>query len=301
MIKKIFVFFAVALLSLFPFLSVQKYDGFVDDGVGVTTQDVVVSQDYFKGSFYPCLTGVHSGGALRENIFVPWRLEIGYTDWTVSAYFGTELVTKDIPFSLVEKDAWVSLTIDSEDGNAFYQFGYLCPSDFNFNILSCRIHLGSSPYFGDNSLRQCTLEYFDDAGSKFVFLVAFSAGVFSSYSDFGIRTYYFVNSFTDNDYFNSGYDYGYDAGSSAGERTGYNDGFSSGKIVGYQNGYSAGVADANNYSFLDLIGAVFDAPVNTFVGLLNFDLLGFNMLKAFTGLITLAIIITFIRLVMGRK
>ena len=86
-----------------------------------------------------------------------------------------------------------------------------------------------------------------------------------------------------------------------GEDTGYQDGYNAGETIGYQNGYNAGVEHGGNYSFMGLIGAVIDAPVSAFTSLLNFELLGVNILGFISGLLTLALIIFIIKLCMGGK
>lgn len=76
--------------------------------------------------------------------------------------------------------------------------------------------------------------------------------------------------------------------------SGYNRGFNDGKSVGY----NLGLTDGSDYSFLSLIGAVVDAPLNVFKSLFNFEILGFNLLAFITGLITLAIIIWIVKLIL---
>ena len=74
---------------------------------------------------------------------------------------------------------------------------------------------------------------------------------------------------------------------------------------GYNNGYNQGkndgIASANNYSFLGLIGAVIDAPIKAFTSLFNFEILGFNILSFITGLLTLAVIVVIVKLALGGK
>lgn len=88
--------------------------------------------------------------------------------------------------------------------------------------------------------------------------------------------------------YNAGYLNGYDSG--------YKIGYDKGNTIGYNSGYNKGVESANNYSFLGLIGAIVDAPVSALSGLLNFDLLGFNMFNFFTSILTCALIIFIVRL-----
>lgn len=97
---------------------------------------------------------------------------------------------------------------------------------------------------------------------------------------------------------NPSYNNAYNNGFSNGKSEGYTDGFSNGKNAGYSNGYSDGVKAAGDYTFLSLLGAVVDAPLQAVSGMLNFNLLGFNMLNFFYALLTCALVIAVIRLIL---
>ena len=107
--------------------------------------------------------------------------------------------------------------------------------------------------------------------------------------------------------YNNGYNAGYEDGFVDGDSTGYERGnevgFSNGHKQGYSQGYSAGevhgISTANQYSFLGLLGAVVDAPLQALSGLLNFDILGFNMANFFYALLTLGIVIFVVKLFLG--
>lgn len=98
--------------------------------------------------------------------------------------------------------------------------------------------------------------------------------------------------------YNSGYSTGYNDGLSSGKNQGYQNGLKDGEEIGYNNGYNAGYekgsADAGNYTFLSLMTAVIDAPVKSFTGLLNFEILGFNVMGLITALLTVALILKII-------
>ena len=98
--------------------------------------------------------------------------------------------------------------------------------------------------------------------------------------------------------YKNGYYDGEVAGYTDGSEEGYTSGYNAGKTDGYGSGYNAGVADSGEFSFLRLIGAVFDAPIKAFSGLLDFDVLGFNMKSFFLSLITASVIIAIIRLLL---
>lgn len=116
------------------------------------------------------------------------------------------------------------------------------------------------------------------------------------------RSYYLnLGYISDNNYYEAGYTDGYNQGVVDGNDSGYKDGYSAGETVGYNNGYTAGVENGGKYTFASLFGSVIDVPVNAFTSLLNFELLGVNMLGFITGLLTLALIIFIIKLCMGGK
>lgn len=73
------------------------------------------------------------------------------------------------------------------------------------------------------------------------------------------------------------------------------------RSAGYEEGRRDALADSNDYSFMGLIGAVFDAPIKSFQGLLNFDVLGVNMQSFVLALLSLSVIIIIIRIALGGK
>lgn len=101
--------------------------------------------------------------------------------------------------------------------------------------------------------------------------------------------------------FEDGNRIGYTSGLEEGYNSGLSEGITRGDNQGYYRGFNEGVASANDYSFLSLMGAVVDAPIKAFTGLLNFNLLGFNMLNFFTGLLTLALILFIVSKILGGK
>lgn len=76
--------------------------------------------------------------------------------------------------------------------------------------------------------------------------------------------------------------------------------YNQGQQAGYNKGYSAGISDGGNNSFLSLITAVVDAPINAFTSLLNFDILGFNVKNVVLSLLTAALVIACIRFFSGK-
>lgn len=105
---------------------------------------------------------------------------------------------------------------------------------------------------------------------------------------------------------NSSYMLGYDNGFNTGVNSVdtnriYSEGYQDGKQVGIDIGYNQGLVDSNDYTFIGLLSAVVDAPIRVFSSFLNFDLLGFNMSNFFFSILTLCLIITLVRLIMGGK
>lgn len=84
-------------------------------------------------------------------------------------------------------------------------------------------------------------------------------------------------------------------------KQGYNKGYQEGKIAGETVGYQLGVKDQGDYTFMGLLGAVFDAPIQAFKGLLNFEILGVDMTAFVSSLFALAIIVLIIKISLGGK
>ena len=139
----------------------------------------------------------------------------------------------------------------------------------------------------------------------------------------------------DNDFYVAGYnsaskgyyDNGYNKGYSVGKDEGYKSGYSTGDAKGYQRGLN----DSNNYSFLSLFGAIFDAPIkaifggtstlpagttitdsngNTITlqstttvnraGFLNFNLMGVNLSGFVLALFSLSILVVVIKFALAK-
>lgn len=110
--------------------------------------------------------------------------------------------------------------------------------------------------------------------------------------------YIFQNGFE----FQNGYQLGFTDGTTSEiVNNAYNEGYTEGNRVGYQQGLSNGLANSNDYTFFGLIGAVIDAPIQYISSLLNFNVLGFNMLTFFTSLLTVCLIVWLIKFALGGK
>lgn len=123
--------------------------------------------------------------------------------------------------------------------------------------------------------------------------------IFSKFEDSDVfRAYSMKCNFLPNSDYQSIYDSGFKAGQSEVNTGAYYD---NGYNIGYQQGIIKGASEANNYTFLGVIGAAIDAPINSLLSLLDFDLLGFNMRGFFSALLMLSFIILIIRLLLGGK
>lgn len=123
--------------------------------------------------------------------------------------------------------------------------------------------------------------------------------LFSEYEDTDVfRAYSMKCNFLPNSDYQSIYDSGFKAGQSDINTGAYYD---NGYNIGYQQGVIKGASEANNYTFLGVIGSIIDAPLNSLLALLDFDLLGFNMRGFFSALLMLSFIILIIRLLLGGK
>lgn len=200
---------------------------------------------------------------------------------------------------------WVSISgfnpLDETGFNRTYYLYMTSKYDAGFvaDISRIRITYQSSIFTTTNGFEIC----FFDVNDKRFFIQLVASNDFSSYYENLVpeRTIFVNQNMSSNEYYSSGYSDGYIAGDNAGQVIGYNNGYSAGQISGRADGYNQGVEDANQYTFLSLIGAVIDAPITAFTSLLNFNVFGFNMLSMLTGLLTVGIIIAIIRFIMGRS
>ena len=204
---------------------------------------------------------------------------------------------------------------DYENGNTMYTTAYFCISKtFNGNVKT--ITFGSDL---SGALQGCPLDfynyvaYFDVNGSGMwlTFERCVASELNGGYIDqdtlaLDYRIYYLNNpsNYTDNEMYNygysGGYNSGYDTGYSDGKNNGYSDGYNVGQNVGYNIGYNNGVSESNDYTFLGLVSACIDAPITYFNSLFNFELLGVNLSSFLTALFTICVIVTIVKLCLGR-
>ena len=198
---------------------------------------------------------------------------------------------------------YVSLRIGITDIYSYYVSG----SDFDTGVISDQKWLVSSNYTFSN----LKLYKYDFSGATSYFsLLAHEEGkvlpVDSQFGESGWNTWLalfdlskFVSLSADS-YINLGYQNAklyYDE--LIRDKT--QESFLQGKNQGYELGYQEGKAQSSNYTFTSLIGAVFDAPIQAFRGLFNFEILGTNMQGFVLALLTLSVIIVVIKYALGGK
>ena len=103
--------------------------------------------------------------------------------------------------------------------------------------------------------------------------------------------------------YSDGYDVGYGEGYNVGLGEGgdggsYEDGYAFGYKRGEYYGYIQGVADSNQYTFKGFLTALIDAPLNSFVSLFNFELLGYNLSSFFLSILTFCLVICIVKLLL---
>lgn len=172
------------------------------------------------------------------------------------------------------------------------QISFTISSDFDFSTVY-KLDFTSAPQTYGNWVVKTSYTFYD-IKERILNIYAISYNYLNL--DTFTYTYYFASD--SQKYYQSGYDYGYEIGLGSANNDTYQNGFNIGKKQGYSQGYNAGVESANKYTFLSLISSVVDAPIKALSGLLNFNILGFNMLDFFYALITLAVIIAVLRLIL---
>lgn len=196
-------------------------------------------------------------------------------------------------------DSWAHLgSRDLDDKYVFID--YNISSSFNFDIKSVVIEtITNYSYIGEYAT---AVTYYDSSNNmcKFQFVFNKAESAIDCYM-FYSRRYYLATNFTDNDFFNQGYTTGYDNGVAVGKTSGFNTGYNDGYEDGVVDGYNDGVNATNSYSFSNLLTAVVNAPISVFTNLLDFNIMGFNLLSLVAGLLTLGLIVLIIKLCLGGK
>lgn len=232
-------------------------------------------------------------------------LNLSYYDCTYFRFFNsnnniTWQGSQNIPLGVNAYLGFYYAESDISKSN-FFMADFSSDVDFNCNVYKTSLYLSDkTPQHpnGSSEFKFLNIQYFDVNENW----LTFSFYVPKNY-EFNSRVYYFIpeENITEDQYYQSGYD----EGVADGYEDGYNAGLQDNQELIYNNGfnagYEAGFDYSNDYSFNGLLGAVIDVPVNAFTSLLNFEVLGINILGFISGLLTLALIIFIVKVCVGGK
>lgn len=220
-------------------------------------------------------------------------------------------IANNIKYFVPLLDTWSYVPIKWDSSYSWnYLFQYYRDTSFNNNVVSVTIE--SYPMGRDSTVYTTTNITFYDNNSnvmRILFFTTYNSSTSSGRAQatsrgflvYNLRTYYLTNSFSDNEAYQAGLQYGREQGLASNQQDIYDSGFRAGRALGDDEGYTRGVNDANQYSFFNLMGAVMDAPVKAFIGLFNFNFLGVNLLNIASGIVTFAVVVRIVRLVLGGR
>lgn len=230
-----------------------------------------------------------------------WFLNLVSGGYNYASFNFNSYVLDDIAYSTIFNGAKslyvVQVPYSSWQGSSYFDLAVEGSSNVPSEIIGVSLGYVISAH-SSFDYQSNFISYFDASGNyiKFYF---HTRSIGSAPYAFETRTYYFNDALDlDN---NQIYQKGFQQGLADNQQNIYNSGYNAGKIIGYNNGKTDGIASANNYTFIGLISAVFDAPLQTFKGLLNFNVLGINLLQFAFSLFTIAVTIFIIRIINGGK
>lgn len=288
---------------------------FQRDNIISVNADTVSSEYSFYGRGFQVYSTLYSFGSTSPSVdnVVSSNFYNFQVDWLTAKHFQLSLNYDTFYNSIAHTvenyihDSWEFVYIRLSN-LGIIMVHYFIETGFNADVKY--IDLQSDRWAGVNEdIAQTQFQLVDSNGKVAHFYVFgnynawYPTSTSRNYSHYSYepRRYYLTGNLTDNDFYSTGYNNGY----SVGEQQGYNDGMQQGYDTGYNAGknvgFDEGVASANDYSFLGLLGSVVDAPLNMFVQTFDFNVLGFNMKDFFLSILTIALIFTIIRLCMGGK
>lgn len=302
------------LLSLFCLIPNNYHNVYAFDDVIATNFNFVSSK-----VFIPVSATRSSTGAYDDTYYNMLTLSFGLTDGVYSArVYGVSNDNNNTGTFTIDGVNSDVLNAEMALSRSSFLYAYINPqSDLNYrynifvyhsgqlssNIIKVRFssYVNLNPNIIKPADLYNTITYFDDNGEFIEFQFPLYSNVLNNQLLFNERYYYFTGSFTDNTFYEEGFEAGVEDGFNRGEQVGYENGYNAGNTIGYGNGYTDGLAQGGNYSFMGLIGAVIDAPVTAFTSLLNFNVFGVNILALVTGLLSIAIIVLIVKLCLGGR
>lgn len=197
----------------------------------------------------------------------------------------------------------IEYTIESyvlEELQDTYTYTIDISSELNYDT-NCTIHFSFDETDSEYAYFNVWLEDSDTANvGGFSFDITYGNDI--TYYNNSLEAYsvalgtYYINS-----YFTSTtgtYQQGYETGL----EQGYNTGLSEGYGQGYSDGYNEGSSvDTNMFSIFNGILNVCMLPINFFLSIFNFEILGINITGVVSALLSVCVVIIVIRLVTGKK
>lgn len=186
----------------------------------------------------------------------------------------TGLSNYDIDYTLSQiNNFYVTWRVSCTSSSGSYIWTFI--PIFYYNLVS-----DTSNTFNEVTLTDIQQSYTSTYGTTYSGVMVNTGSVSASY------LFYLLNYASNWD--DEIYDNGYSAGLSDGTSAGYSDGYG----VGYNAGLNAQGVNAN---FLSLFGAIADTPVYIIRSLFSFDIFGTTALTIFMSLLTVIIVVHFVR------
>ena len=298
----------------------------------VSPADTVTSEYTYYGASFPLRVGFYdylghdynygvdvigdvNNSTLYKSMFIPFRFYFNRS-------FSTNEDGRYIGFDAYYSDTNISSSNNILNLSTFTDYGvwhfvsdyvaypynnyifyvYYLEQNFNFNVV--RIEISGGLGWGTDNIYVNTIYFYDNNGYSFKFEVVMSKNneVVNPYYYLPTsRTYYLTGDISSDSYYQQGYQTGFETGLNSGKEQGYTNGYNSGYQDGELIGYNNGINTANIYSFSNLLTAVVEAPVNVFISLLDFNIMGYNLLSIVAGLLTLGVVVLVIKLCLGGK
>lgn len=291
-------------------LPVSFYTGNTDD----PNQSTYFLKENWTSSLYSVRfrVGVNAPTAYYDSVTdttISWYDEAYILCVSSGGYYGSwqplSFSVEDGQSTWVSSD-WVEVN-DPSGGYGRFAFFYRFTPRFNFGSIASYEYAPHNEFFYVSDLyvpdEITTLSYarrlicIDKYGGTFEMLIA------TDFDGILTRSPVYLYSIEDTDLFNQGYGQGYTDGYNNGYSLGDTSGFERGKKIGYDigynAGYNAGVEASNEYTFFSLISAIIDAPVQTFLGLTDFEILGIKVSTFVLSLLTVGLALAIVRKFLG--
>lgn len=235
--------------------------------------------------------------------------------------------TTDNTYSIVlgNRDLISYYMVDSNSG--YNQFLRITRSSFDFTCDIVRVDMGfyrdklapayhivGGAFHDTSDFYFNFIKYFDSQDNYLeIAIPVIASNVLNFYKDslLSNRSYLLSSNISNSTIYNAAWQVGYDKGFFEGIPIGYDEGYASGVNSGYQEGFTAGVLDSDKYTWLGLMTTVIESPVRALLGvkddfgeyeygLFSIEILGVNMSNFFAGILTLALLISLVRLILSR-